>query len=172
VFRMDMYPYKDNSRIRVYQERETQLSRIYDSFREEVERLAENDGQVIVPKVIIESPDFSTGFQNVAVTAHNIRGDVLQPGVITALDILLSLAEQAKLAPLKLTWYERIARADPVDNYFVEQIDEAVAFANCGFVYEAGSMMFGGFDGNHIHIPSDVRTIVSPYYGYWFWICI
>ena len=33
---------------------------IYDSLREEVERLAENDGQVIVPSVIIESPDFSS----------------------------------------------------------------------------------------------------------------
>ena len=31
---------------------------IYDSFSEEMERLDENDGQVIVPRVIIEYPDF------------------------------------------------------------------------------------------------------------------
>ncbi len=33
---------------------------IYDGFREEVERLDDNDGKVIVPSVIIESPDFSS----------------------------------------------------------------------------------------------------------------
>jgi len=172
AFRMDMYPYKNESEIVVYRVKQGLLDRIYESFREEIERLAANNGRVIVPSVIIESPSFSKTFEGVEVTAHNIRSDVLQPGVITAMDILLSLAEQGKLTPLKLTWYDQIAGADPVDSYFVEQMDEAIAFANCGFVYEAGSQMFGGFMGNHIHIPSDVRTIISPYYGYWFWICI
>ncbi len=91
---------------------------------------------------------------------------------MTALDILLSLAEQGELSKLKLTWYERIAGADPVDSYWVEQIDEAEAFDRCGFVYETGPLDFSGFTGSHIHLPSDVRVIISPEYALWFWICI
>ena len=97
---------------------------------------------------------------------------MLQPGTITALDILLSLGEQGKLSAMKLTWYSQIGSADPVDSYWVEQIDEHVAFGSCGFVYETGPEEFSGFAGSHIHVPSDVRALVSPEYALWFWICL
>jgi hypothetical protein len=42
----------------------------------------------------------------------------------------------SKKKRLELTWYERIGTADPVDTYYVEQIDEAEAYGSCGFVYE------------------------------------
>jgi hypothetical protein len=92
--------------------------------------------------------------------------------VVTALDILLSLGEQGKLTNLKLTWYERIADAEPIDSYWIEQIDNDVAFNSCGFVYETGPKEFSGFLGSHIHIPLDVRVLVSPEYAFWFWICL
>jgi len=73
-------------------QREEYLARICRTFGEEVLRLMRNGGNVVIPEVMIQSP---TGhvktFTNVAVTAHNFRSDVLQPGTITALDILLSL---------------------------------------------------------------------------------
>jgi hypothetical protein len=31
---------------------------------------------------------------------------------------------------------------------------------------------FSGFSGSHIHIPADVRMILSPEYELWFWICL
>ena len=65
-----------------------------------------------------------------------------------------------------------IGEANPVDAYFVEQINGVAAYERCGFVYETGSRQFAGFSGSHIHIPSDVRVIVSPEYAKWFWICI
>ena len=105
-------------------------------------------------------------------TAHDVRSDVLQPGVTTALDALVSLAEQGELSGLKLTWYERIGRADPVDSYWVEQVNDAVAYGGCGFVYETGPGAYPGFSGTHIHIPADVRITVSPEYALWFWICL
>ena len=172
AFRMDMYPYKERATIRVYREGEERLARLYNAFRVEVKRLADNDGQVIIPQVRIKSPAYTETFENVVVTAHDIRTDVLQPGVITSLDVLLSLADQGKLSQIKLTWYDTIADADPVDSYFVEQINEAVAVGSCGFVYETGPLKFAGFSGDHIHIPSDLRVNVSPEYAYWFWICI
>jgi hypothetical protein len=111
-------------------------------------------------------------FGDVEVTAHDVRTDVLRPGVVTALDALLSLAEQGKLSTVGLTWYERIGSADPVDSYWVERVDESQAVGGCGFVYETGSRDFSGFTGSHIHIPADVRVTVSPEYALWFWICL
>jgi hypothetical protein len=169
VFRMDMYPYKNNSRLWLHKEREERLKTIYRSFQDEVERLAGNGGQVIIPQVIIRSPTGNHVFRDVMVTAHDVRSDMFQPGVVTALDALLSLAEQGKLSHLKLTWYERIGTADPVDTYYVEQIDESEAYGTCGFVYETGPR---GLSGTHIHIPSDIRVTVSPEYALWFWICL
>lgn len=69
----------------------------------------------------------------------------------------------------KLTWYEKIGQAD-ILNYFVDGINNDIAYGTCGFVYEAGSekLRFG----NHIHIPSDYRVLNSPEYEEWFWICL
>ena len=172
VFRMDMYPYKDGTTLRMSGENERRLLNIYRTFREEVDRLESNGGNVIIPEVSIRSNEVKKNFHDVVVVPHNVRSDVLKPGVVTALDILLSLAEQGELSLLKLTWYGNIDSADPVDSYWVEQIDEAEAFGRCGFVYETGPTEFPGSAGSHIHIPSDMRVIVSPEYALWFWICL
>jgi hypothetical protein len=172
AFRMDMYPYKNGTQMRLYPEREGRLANIYRAFQEEVARLADNGGRIIVPELVIQAPGVDHTFQDVVVTPHDVRSDVLQPGVVTALDALLSLAEEGRLSSLMLTWYERIGGADPVDSYWVEQMDQARASGGCGFVYETGPRSFSGFSGSHIHIPSDVRVTVSPEYALWFWICL
>jgi len=170
AFRMDMFPYKDGTRIRLF--RDQNVDAIYTSFREELRRLAANDGRIIIPEVRITGPRLNLTYSNVAVQAYDLRSDVLQTGVVTAMDVLLSLAEQGKIERLKLTWYDRIGRADPVENYFTEQINNAEARGTCGFVYEAGPHAFSGFSGNHIHLASDIRVIIAPEYALWFWICI
>jgi len=172
VFRMDMYPYKDNTRIRLDRESDERLTAIYGAFREEVDRLKSNGGQVIIPQLRIRTPSERVTFRDVPVRPHNVRQDVLQPGVVTALDALISLAEQDEIPGLKLTWYERIAGAEPVDSYWVEELNGDVAVGGCGFVYETGPREFAGFSGTHIHIPSDVRVTISPEYALWFWICL
>jgi hypothetical protein len=177
--RMDQYLVKDETFIRLYQERESRLVTLFTGFREEVERLEERDGIAIIPKVSIEGPGRAPGViaENVIVTAHDSRLDLFQPGTITALDILLSLGEQGILTQLGVTWYDTIFTADPVDHYFVEQIRagevfDAQAYGSCGFVYEVGSRRLAGFSGAHIHIPTDARVLVSPEYALWFWICL
>jgi len=172
VFRMDMYPYKNGTRLELFRERGKHLAAIYRTFRDEVARLERRAGEIIIPEVTIRSPRGTWAFQQVEVTAHDVRSDVLRPGVVTALDALLSLRDQGELSRLKLTWYDRIARADPVDSYWVEQINEAEAHGGCGFVYETGPRDYSGFSGSHIHIPADARVIVSPEYALWFWICL
>lgn len=172
VFRMDMYPYKNNMRIRADSEGESRLAAIHESFRREVQRLQENGGRVVIPDLTIRAPGGRVSFQDVVVRPHNVRSDVLQPGVVTAVDAIISLAEQGQISNLELTWYERIAGARPVDSFWVEHINEDVAVGGCGFVYETGPREFAGFSGTHIHIPADVRVTLSPEYALWFWICL
>lgn len=103
--------------------------------------------------------------------AHNLRTDMIKPGVITAIDVILSLGEAEKIT-YDLQWYESLGTADVVKSYWVNRINEDESFGRCGFVYEAGAREFSFFRGNHIHIPSDIRVINSPEYVKYFWICI
>lgn len=177
--RMDQYLVKDETFVRLHLERDSRLDTLTTEFREEVERLAEGDGVIIIPKVSIEGPGRAPDVvvDDITVTAHNSRRDLFKPGTITALDILLSLGEQGILTQLGVTWYDTIFTADPVDHYFVENIQsgeglDAQAHGSCGFVYEVGSRRLAGFSGAHIHIPTDARALVSPEYALWFWICL
>jgi len=173
ALRMDMYPYKDGTQIRLRRQSEEYLGRMYTSFAEEIARMSLNLERVVIPEVRVGASVFA----NVPVSAHNVRNDVLQPGTLTALDVLLSLADQQRINQMKLTWYGSIGDADPVDSYWVEQIDdrdglfdEEASVSEGGWVYETGSRSFSSFQGNHLHIPADVRPIISPEYMMWYWL--
>ena len=79
----------------------------------------------------------------------------------------MSLGDQGKITYL-FKWYETIGTARVVKTYYLEKVNHDRAAGACGFVYETGPEGFRY--QNHIHIPSDVRVINSPEYGYWFWI--
>jgi len=174
--RMDHYPVKDGLAVRVYREDPKRLAALYEGFRTEVARRAAHGGQVVVPQVVIRGPRWKLEFRDVPVRPHGVRVDLFQPGVVTGLDVLLSLGEQGLLRGLKLTWYDRIGRADPVDSYFVELIaaegGSAEAFDSCGFLYEVGELALRGFKGAFVHIPADARVIVCPEYMEWSWRCL
>lgn len=173
AFRMDMYPYKDGTRVLLRQQTDDFMGRLYTSFADEVRRRSLNQERIVIPEVRIGPVVHS----NVPVSAHDVRSDVLAPGTVTALDVLLSLADQEKIDAMKLTWYGNIGTADPVDSFWVEQIDDGddlfddeASAETGGWVYETGSRDFSGFQGNHIHVPADVRVIVSPEYMMWYWL--
>ncbi len=173
AFRMDMFPYKEGMTIRLSTQTEEYMGRLYSSFGEEIQRKSVALGRVVIPEVRVGTDVYT----NVPVSAHNVRSDVLQPGTITALDVLLSLADQGQSDHMKLTWYSRIGDADPVDSFWVEQIatgdgvyDDEASPDTGGWVYESGSRQFASFRGSHIHIPADVRVIVSPEYMTWYWL--
>ena len=171
VYRMDHYHWKPGTLLTFFQVSERHLNRIYDTFAEEVERIEANDGAVIIPEVTIHGNSFSVSFEDVTVTAHNLRDDVLQDGVITAIDVIMSLGDQG-LITYELGWFDSIGTAEVVRSYWVQMINGDYAVGTCGFVYEEGDLDFRGFSGNHIHLPSDVRIINSPEYELWFWICL
>ncbi|MFP4460083.1 MAG: hypothetical protein ACLFSQ_10910 [Candidatus Zixiibacteriota bacterium] len=166
-FRMDHFPYKDDMYIKIYQVERSALRDNFRHFENEVETIAENDGKIILPQVTIDGPSTDLYFTDVELTAHNLRDDMFQEDVITAIDVIMSLGDQGKLQ-YDTTWYESIGSAEIVKNYFISQIDDDVHNGRCDFVYECGK---AGLH-NHIHIPSDTRVIVSPEYISWFWICL
>lgn len=174
--RMDLYPVKGGMRVRVYLEQPERLSALYESFREEVLRLQGNGGLVRIPQVVIEGPRWSLTFQDVAVTAHKARADVFRPGVVTALDVLLSLGEHGKLAHLRLTW------RGGMESYFVDGMtggDKGVSPVEaCTFVHQAASQALlpflgtHGHAGTHIHLTADLAVVVSPELVKWKWVCL
>jgi hypothetical protein len=170
VFRMDYYPWKDGATLKFNKIQPGRLAAIYLEFQEEVIRLNETNGVIIVPVVEIQGNFVHKTFHNVTVSAHNLRNDALQEGTITAIDIIMSLGDQGLLT-YDLQWYESIGRAGIVKSYWIDGIEQDLAYGGCGFVYETGSDQFR-FTGNHIHLPSDMRILNSPEYGTWFWICL
>ncbi len=171
VFRMDHYPYKDKMRLRFNQRIEEYVESVYATYRDEIRRKEESEGRIIVPNIYIKGENNEWHFENVEVTASNLRSDMFQDDVVTAIDTIISLGE-AGLLSYDLQWYESIGTAEVVNSYWVERINEDQSQGRCGFVYEAGNEEFNFIRGNHIHIPSDVRVINSPEYVFYFWICI
>lgn len=171
VFRMDHYPYKDKTTLNFVKVDEDYLKEVFGTYSDEVSRRNANGDKIIIPNVYIKGKTESYHFENVEVTAHNMRSDMFQTGVITAIDTILSLGE-AGLISYDLQWYESIGTAGVVKSYWVESINEDQSAGRCGFVYEAGNELFRFFKGNHNHIPSDTRVINSPAYLEYFWICI
>jgi hypothetical protein len=171
VFRPDHYPWKDEMTLTFFHKNSEELEEIYTVFRKEVDRKEENNGKVIIPLVTIIGTKNRMNFYDVEVTPYNLRNDVFREGVITAIDVILSLGDSGDLE-YELMWYESIGSAGIVKSYWVEDINDDKSFERCGFVYESGSYNFEGFIGNHIHLPSDTRVLTSPEYVKWFWICI
>ena len=171
IFRMDHYPYKEKMTIRLFQKPQLEIESYYNVFQQEIERKEQNDGKIIIPTVIIRGTKDTFTFNNVEVQPHNLRNDVFRNDVITAIDVILSLGDAGEIS-YELQWYDSIGSAEVVRDYFIEGINNDKAFGRCGFVYEEGSYQYTGFQGNHIHIPADIRVINSPEYEEWFWICI
>ena len=121
VTRMDLYPCKEKMEISIDPIDKARLDQIYASFAGEVARKAANDGQVIIPEVTIKGKTFTKNFTDVVVRPHNLRLDTFQEGVITAMDVVLSLADEGKLT-CDLRWYESIG-APPGGAQLLPQTD-------------------------------------------------
>ena len=170
-YRMDHYPWKDDSDLTFFPTTPERVDERLTIFREEIIRLEENDGKVIIPNVYISGILDRWEYRNVEVRAHNTRPEMFQLGVITALDVILSIGDTGEMN-YTLQWYETIGTADVVKSYWVESINGDSAEGRCGFVHEEGSIARLDRGGNHIHLPSDIKVLNSPQYAWWFYICI
>ena len=171
VVRMDFYPWKPGTTLLVTQVEQSHIDHIYSTFQEEVSNLAVNNGTVIVPVVTITGRTFSQEFYNITVSAHNLRNDTFQNGIITALDIIMSLGDLGDIT-YELNWYESFRGSFYVHSYFVEKINADETIGRCGFLYEVGDNDFKTPGPNYIFLASDERVLISPEYLRFFWDCL
>jgi hypothetical protein len=166
VHRIDYYPVKDKMTIHFVRDQADNQAQREEIWRTEVARRQANNDRIVVPKVFIRAFGESLIFENVEANAYNTRGDFFRSGVVTALDVIRSMADSG-LITFELAWYENIGGAE-IGNYYVERINNWLASGMCGFVYEVGELATQ--QGNHIHLQTDLRVLQSPEYLEIFWI--
>jgi len=169
--RMDHYPWKPRTTINFYRTDPSYLLQVYSTFEEEVTRLANNAGNIIIPVVTINGETFNLEFYDVLVTPHNLRDDTLQTGVITAIDVIMTLGDLGAIT-YQLEWITSLRGASYVHSYFVDQINSDKTVGRCGFLYEVGDNDFKDLGINYIYIASDERILTSPEYLWIYWGCL
>jgi len=128
-------------------------------------------------------------YSNVLVTAHNLRSmgyqtpysKPFQPGVVTSLDIPLSLKDQGKLDTVTSVFYNYFA-GNYIDSYYLVEL----SFPGIGKVHSSGRQGIvyttdnGEFRNGTIvklpnqanqqhHITCDIDVIHAPDFSRWYW---
>jgi len=169
--RMDTHPYKDWMTIAVYRVAQERVRELLQAWSDEVRRLEANGGRAVVPQVTLRTPEQDLRFADVEVCPHDLRADLFQPGILTAADIMLSLADRGRLSA-DLEWCEMIGPALQQGYYFTRFNQERAGWRT-GFTYQVGERRFEGrqprFSNNWLHMSADIRAIVCPEYMRWEW---
>jgi hypothetical protein len=166
-----------------------QLGALKNKYSQEISKEAVSE--CVVPRVSfnISPSDFngnpdgsgrisaSKTFNDVAVSAHNLRADStmtpfdcpFRKGVITAVDVLFSLQDQGSLSVVASSYYSRINNA-VVGDYYIQQIsfpgtDTACASGSQGFTFRTD---FSSPQGG-VHVPADIHVIHNPDIADWTW---
>jgi hypothetical protein len=127
----------------------------------------------------------SRQFSNVAITAHNVRSvgysspysKPFQPGVVTSLDIPLSLMDQGQLNLVTGVFYTHFA-SHYIESYYVvalgfPSVGTAHSSGRQGIVYVTENGTFNQLPNNadnKLHMTSDINVIHAPDFTYWRWI--
>jgi hypothetical protein len=127
----------------------------------------------------------SKRFKDILITPHNLRSTGYQspyskpfkPGVVTSIDIPLSLKDQGKLDAVTGVFYNYFA-GNYIDSYYVVELGfpgEGTAHSSGrqGFVYVTENGSFNSLPNGadkKLHMTSDINVIHSPDFSYWRWI--
>jgi len=163
VVRIDHYPWKPGSDIRLYHETESYINAAFLLFTEEVSRYNYNNNSIIIPVVTIIGYSFNLIFSNLTVNASNLRSETFQNGVITAMDVLMTLGELGEIT-FELRWVGRMGSASYVHSYFVSKINSDQNSGRCGFLYSVSD--------SFIFLSADERILTSPESVSFFWGCL
>jgi len=171
--RMDTHPYKNKMAIRFYRVSPERTKELCDVFREEVERLNLNSGRVILEEVTLRSPGQRLNFLDVEVKPHRIRGEMFKPDVLTAADVVYSLAENGKLT-FDNAWVNDIDN-NSVKGYFFTRFNSEEGKGKAGFLHTlalGNTLKHGkkGFGDYTFNITPDTRVLVSPKSLEWKWV--
>jgi len=163
VVRMDHYPWKPGADIRLYHETKSYINAAFLLFTEEVSRYSYNNNSIIIPLITIIGYSFNLIFYNLTVNASNLRSETFQNGVITAMDVLMTLGELGKIT-FELRWVGRMGSASYVHSFFVTKINSDQNSGRCGFLYSVSD--------SFIFLSADERILTSPESVSFFWGCL
>ena len=124
--RMDQFWLRQDQSIRFLPYSEHMTNRRHWIWQQEMERLAKNNGEFIIP-LITRTGDINgllgsgatipeVVARNVKVTPFNLRNDIYQPGVITAMDVWLTLAKEYGL-DYRFTWWPILSTGARVNSF-------------------------------------------------------
>jgi hypothetical protein len=173
------------------------LEEIQSEYREEVQR--EQDNGHMIPSVTIEcDPSWYEGnppeshrinvsrtFSDLVITPHNLRAvghpgaysKPFQPGVVTSIDVLLTLVDLGELDLVTSVFYTYFAE-NYIDSYYVVAMGfpgEGMAHASGrqGFVYITNNGSYYNLPNNadrKFHMTSDISVVHAPDFTRWYWI--
>ncbi|WP_028114919.1 hypothetical protein [Ferrimonas kyonanensis] len=113
--RMDMFLIKEEQRIRFIDASSSFKARLKHLWKSEADRLASNNGKVIVDSIGWSDDPENPIATNFEVKAHNLRNDVFQEGVITNMDVFLTLADRGH--DFRLTWWPTLETGAIVNSF-------------------------------------------------------
>jgi len=163
VERIDHYPWKPGAMIGLYQESVSFIQHTYSTFKEEVDRLNNNNGSIVIPTVYVSGQFFNETFYNLTVLPHNLRNETFQLDVITAIDVIMTLGDLGNIT-YELEWHESFRSASYVHSYFVSKINDEETAGRCGFLYDVS--------GSYIYLSADERILTSPESVNFYWGCL
>lgn len=146
--RLDKFLVKNDTRIRFRPYSAAITERREASQASEMARApaTRDDGKFIIPTVTIQAADETFVFTDVEVTAHDLRLDRFQSGVITHADILLSMADQpgkySSILPIEYTVWPTLISGVVMNSYMISSIAGSTSGMDFGWNTSAHNSAF------------------------------
>ncbi|USD36116.1 hypothetical protein [Ferrimonas sp. SCSIO 43195] len=107
----------------------------------EMTRLAQSGGKVVLPRLMVMKSETTPPIviDNLEVTAHNMRPDIFQPGVITKMDIFLSAADQG--LDVAFNYWPSLSTGAPVNHFGLFRVDGLASEVARGWTTLWGEMV-------------------------------
>ncbi|USD36363.1 hypothetical protein [Ferrimonas sp. SCSIO 43195] len=124
-------------------------------MKEDVLRREANGGKIIIPEILVLPKNHEDGFSvyDVEVKPFNMRPDIFQPDVITAMDMILSASD--KIGGVKFTYWPNLSTDADVGHYALTKIGEKRSFGMEGwYTYFYKVMHQGEFTLFNMQLPT------------------
>lgn len=149
--RMDEMWAQDDMVIRFQPFYEVTTKRRQYIWQKEVERLAAQGGKYLLEqlRVVPKAGGMHNLVENLEVTAHNLRPDVFQPGVITGVDLFMSAIDQGY--DIKLSYWPTLDTGASVYSYSINEIEGDTSSSGQGWMMLIGEDEIGKDYGNKLN---------------------
>jgi len=141
--RMDEMWAQNDLAIRFQPFHEVTTARRHYIWQKEIERLESNNGYILEEITLKNDVDPApyTYVKNLEVTAHNLRPDVFQPGVITSIDWYMSAIDAGY--DFKLSYWPTLDTGAKVNSYSINHADGLTSTAGKGWISLIGEKETG-----------------------------